>query len=113
MATAAIEKAFSPSQVSDLHRTRDERHELALKIQTRIRKVKTTRDKVGKNWEEFRLKAVHVSTIFLVPIQALQDGGWLDYKLSFDVLIGRLEQVASLLKHCKFFTRSFLLHSIC
>ncbi|RFN44105.1 transcription factor [Fusarium flagelliforme] len=62
MTTATIEKAFSPPQVSDLHSTKDERHAHALNIQARIRENKQYRDLVGKEWKQFQLKAIHVST---------------------------------------------------
>ncbi|RFN52045.1 transcription factor [Fusarium flagelliforme] len=80
--------AFSTPQKSDLEATKDQRYEYALKIQAQVRRVPSSQIKVGKDengkdkFEPFRLDATHVSIILLIPMSALEEGGWLDFSSS-------------------------------
>jgi hypothetical protein len=99
--------AFSTPQKSDLEATKERRYEYALKIQAQVRKVPSSQVKVGKDengedmFEPFRFDATHVSIILLVPISALEEGGWLDCKLRSVELYHNLQLVVNLVKHCK------------
>nr|CEG05221.1 unnamed protein product [Fusarium clavum] len=97
--------AFSAPQKSDLEATKERRYEYALKIQAQVRKVPSSQVKVGKDengedmFEPFRFDATHVSIILLVPISALEEGGWLDCKLRSVELYHNLQLVVNLVKH--------------
>ncbi|KAH7192776.1 uncharacterized protein B0J16DRAFT_316459 [Fusarium flagelliforme] len=97
--------AFSTPQKSDLEATKDQRYEYALKIQAQVRRVPSSQIKVGKDengkdkFEPFRLDATHVSIILLIPMSALEEGGWLDCKRPSVQLYHNLQLVASLVKH--------------
>ena len=56
--------------------TKEERLEHASKIQAKIARNKSFATKKGK----FRLTAVHVATIFILPIDGLRKGGWLSHE---------------------------------
>ena len=109
--------AFSSPQKSDLEATKDRRYEYALKIQAQVRKVPSSQIKVGRDengshkFEPFRLDATHVSTILLVPMSTLEEGGWLDCKLRSVELYQNLQLVVNLVKHCKLSLRNFRSHT--
>ncbi|KAL6922284.1 hypothetical protein FSST1_006310 [Fusarium sambucinum] len=74
---------------SDLDSTKDFRYECATRIQQEIRNLH----------QQFRLQAIHVSTILLVPKESLEDGGFLAYNQPASTLHKNLTSVASLLRH--------------
>ncbi|RBR09651.1 uncharacterized protein FIESC28_09763 [Fusarium coffeatum] len=98
-------QTFSTPQKSDLEATRERRYEYALKIQAQVRKTPSSQIKVGKDenredkFEPFRLNAAQVSTILLVPMSALEEGGWLDCKLPSVEPYHNLQLVVNLVKH--------------
>ena len=91
---------WSPPQTSGLSDTKAERLEHASKIQAKIARNKSFATKKGK----FRLTAVHVATIFILPIEDLRKGGWLSHEAHLETLLHmRLQLMSNLVKHCRFF----------
>ncbi|RBR23669.1 uncharacterized protein FIESC28_03465 [Fusarium coffeatum] len=87
---------WSKPQTSDLSDTKEERLEHASKIQAKIAKNKAYATKKGK----FRLTAVHVATIFILPIDDLRKGGWLSHEAHPETLLHmRLQLMSNLVKH--------------
>ncbi|KAH7185191.1 uncharacterized protein B0J16DRAFT_384250 [Fusarium flagelliforme] len=87
---------WSKPQTSNLSEQKERRLDHASKIQAKIAENTAFATKTGR----FRLNAAHVATILILPIESLEEGGWLSHETCDDTLLHiRLNLMSNLMKH--------------